>query len=128
MKLLLTKSDHRKFNLKDKKLIKIFSEVLSSDQEEMLTDLEQGDVSETLKKFFKESGHTVKRSTLTLKKVDEFLDHLTTISKQNEQVRAFDRFFLDKCTGDDLKYITRLIVGDLKTYAGAKFILGAVSF
>lgn len=127
MKLLLTKSDHRKYNLKDKKLIKVFSEILGSDQEEMLTDLEQGDVSETLRKFFKDSGLSVKRSTLTLKQVDDFLDHLTTISKHNEQVRAFERHFVNKCTPDDLKFITRIVVGDLKTYAGAKFILGAVS-
>jgi DNA ligase 3 len=52
LKLILPKADQRKYNLKEKKLIKIFSGIIGTDQEEMLTDLEQGDISETLAKVF----------------------------------------------------------------------------
>jgi hypothetical protein len=62
---------------------------------------------------------------LTLKQVDDFLENLTSISKEKEQERAFSKFFVNKTTADDLKFVTRLIVGDLKTYAGAKYVLAA---
>jgi DNA ligase 3 len=52
LKLILPKADQRKYNLKEKKLIKIFSGIIGTEQEEMLTDLEQGDISETLAKVF----------------------------------------------------------------------------
>eukprot|EP01080_Neovahlkampfia_damariscottae_P011827 gene11827-5158_t len=123
LKLILPKADHRKYNMKEKKLIKICSGIFGADEDDMLTDLEQGDVSETLSKYFKESRNTVKWSTLTLKQVDDFLTKLTTLSKVIEQERALTQFLINKATANDLKYLTRLIVGDLKTYAGAKYVL-----
>jgi len=57
----------------------------------MLTDLEAGDVAATVSKFFEKS--TVVRpcneSTLSLQDVDNCLHVLTTLTKEDEQLRFF---------------------------------------
>jgi len=53
----------------------------------MLSDLDAGDVALTIFKFFEESK-TVKpaaRSLLSLQEIDEFLQTLSTLSKEDEQ-------------------------------------------
>jgi hypothetical protein len=92
----------------------------------MLTDLEQGDISETIKKYFGKTDYFTKRSTVTLKQVDDFLDNLTTVGKVKDQTKLLSQFTINKLTLLDLKYLIRLIIGDLKSYAGAKNILLAL--
>jgi DNA ligase-3 len=126
LKLLLPKQDHRVFQLKDKALIKVMSQVLGTDHEMMLKHLEKGDASETCKKFLMESGFESKTSFITLQQVDVFLDKLTLVRKQAEQVEVFENFVLNKLTGKDIKYIARLIDKDLRIYAGIRYLLPAL--
>jgi len=125
-KLLLPKQDHRVFQLKDKALIKVMSQVLGTDHEQMLRHLDKGDASETCKVFLMESGSDSTRSFVTLKQVDAFLDRLTTVRKQGEQVEVFEKFVMNKLTGKDMKFIARLIDKDLKLYAGIRYLLPAL--
>lgn len=129
LKLLITKSDQRVFNLQKKKLCKIFAEIFQQEPEEILEELKQEegvDIGLVLKRFYKKTNLFVSRSTLTLKEVDVFLDKLTTLTKEKEQIEAMEDFFPRKTTPNDLCYVVRLIVGDLRTYAGARYILSAL--
>jgi DNA ligase-3 len=87
----------------------------------MLTDLEKGDVAETVKVFFEESTKLPpgKKSTLSLQEVDAFLDTLATFTKDEDQSRAL-KHISKKSTANDLKMVVRLIKHDLRINAGAK--------
>lgn len=51
MKLMLPTVNPRKYNLKDRKLIKLFSEIFNVDEEEMKRDFEMcGEISDTIRK------------------------------------------------------------------------------
>ncbi|KAL0481852.1 ligase [Acrasis kona] len=126
-KLILPKGDNRVFRVKDKNIVKIFSAILCCDLDEMMDHLDKGDVSETIKYYLKKTDSTAKRSYITLKQVDDFLDKLTTITKREHQEEAFEKFCLDKkFTGDEIKFLIRRICGDLKIYAGEKILLEAL--
>ena len=127
LKLLLPSSVKRIYNLQSKQLVKLFSQIFEQDLDEMVEDLEQGDVSETIYKFFESSDDCppAKKSTLTVHEVDKFLDNLSLLSKEEDQLQLLKKI-TKKCTGNDLKAIIRLIKSDLKITAGAKHILDAL--
>ena len=89
--------------------------------------------------FLELSGKAKKNSTLTLQQVDEFLNELTTVTKDADQHRVISAI-IAKCTGgkyfhfvhlpyhakDDLKWIWKLIDKDLKINIGPKFVLAAM--
>ena len=127
VKLLLPGVVKRIYNLQSKQLIKIFSRIFQAKESEMLTDLEQGDVAETIAKFYEESSKLTpcKKATLTIQDVDVFLQGLTKLTKEDEQYAALFGV-AQKCTSNDLKMIIRLIKGDLRMTAGAKHILDAL--
>ncbi|KAH0809151.1 hypothetical protein GEV33_013639 [Tenebrio molitor] len=89
--------------------------------------LDQGDVGQTIQYFFEQNKEfkPAKKSTLTIHEVDDFLDTLTTISKEEEQLNHF-KSFIKKCTSNDLKVVVRLIKHDLRMNAGAKHVLEGV--
>lgn len=126
-KLLLPGFVKRVYNLQSKQLIKLFSKIFLTDHSEMLEDLEQGDIGETIKKFFDQSFKVkpVKNSSLTVKEVDQFLTKLSKLTKEDDQTEHF-KSFVQKCTSNDLKTVIRLIKGDLRMGAGAKHILEGV--
>ncbi|VEN47869.1 unnamed protein product [Callosobruchus maculatus] len=126
-RLLLPGFVKRVYNLQSKQLVKLFSRIFVTDQNDMLEDLEQGDIGETIQKFFESSLKVkpAKKSNLTIKEVDDFLEHLTLLTKEDDQIDHF-KSILPKCTSNDLKTIIRLIKGDLRMGAGAKHILDAV--
>lgn len=126
-RLLLPGVVKRVYNLQSKQLIKLFSKIFNTDQDEMLEDLEQGDIGETIQKFFEESKTTPpnKKSLLTIQEVDDFLEELSTLTKEDEQTNHFKKI-VKKCTSNDLKIIIRLIKHDLRMNAGAKHILDAI--
>nr|XP_018909326.1 PREDICTED: DNA ligase 3 isoform X2 [Bemisia tabaci] len=117
----------RVYNLQSKQLIKLFSRLFGADQDEMLEDLEQGDIAETIKNFFDRSQKLkpAKKSLLTLQDVDNFLERLTMLTKEEDQMAHFKQIAV-KCTSNDLKMVIRLIKGDLRINAGAKPILTAI--
>ncbi|KAL1509486.1 hypothetical protein ABEB36_004211 [Hypothenemus hampei] len=127
-KSLLPGSVKRIYNLQSKQLVKIFSRILLEDQEEMLEHLEQGDISETISHFYKNSrkfSDYPRESTISLENVETFLKHLSKLTKEEDQINHFNGI-LKKLTPDDLKTIIRLIKHDLRMGAGAKHILEGI--
>ncbi|XP_048374948.1 DNA ligase 3 [Sphaerodactylus townsendi] len=127
VKLLLPGVIKSVYNLNDKQIVKLFSRIFSCNQEVMTRDLEQGDVSETVRIFFElsKSCPPASKSLLTIQEVDEFLTQLSKLSKEDEQQSLLQEI-ASKCTANDLKCIIRLIKHDLKMNAGAKHVLDAL--
>lgn len=126
-RLLLPGVVKRVYNLQSKQLIKLFSRLFNTDQDDMLNHLEKGDIGETIQEFFEDSTKIkpAKKCTLTVVEVDKFLDQLSELTKEEDQVDHF-KTFVPKCTSNDLKMVIRLIKGDLRMGAGAKHILEAI--
>lgn len=127
VKLLLPGVVKSVYNLNDKQIVKLFSRIFRSNQDDMVRDLEQGDVSETVRMFFEESKSfpPATKSLLTIQEVDASLTRLAQLTKEDEQQRELEDI-AKKCTGNDLKCIIRLIKHDLKMNSGAKHVLDAV--
>ncbi|XP_029442383.1 DNA ligase 3-like [Rhinatrema bivittatum] len=92
VKLLLPGVIKNVYNLNDKQIVKLFSRIFGSSQDDMVRDLEQGDVSETVRIFFEESKtfSPAAKSLLTIQEVDEFLSRLSNLSKEDEQQKALE--------------------------------------
>ncbi|CAG2221092.1 LIG3 [Mytilus edulis] len=127
LKLLLPGFVKRVYNLKSKQLVKLFSQILDTSCEDMVEDLNQGDVAETIKTFLEQSQMILpqKRSTLMLKEIDQYLEELTKVRKEDDQIQIL-REVTQRCTADDIKMFVRLITRDLKMNAGAKIILNGL--
>ncbi|NXK81933.1 DNLI3 ligase, partial [Amazona guildingii] len=127
IKLLLPGVIKVVYNLNDKQIVKLFSRIFNCNQEEMIRDLEQGDVSETVRLFFEQSKccPPAAKSLLTIQEVDEFLIQLSKLTKEDDQQSVLQHI-TRRCTGNDLKCIIRLIKHDLKMNAGAKHVLDAL--
>jgi len=128
VKLLLpTAGKKRVYNLQSKQIVKLLSQIFGCSLDDMVEDLEKGDVAETAKTFFEQSSlmPPCKTSTLTLAEVDAFLDHMTLVTKEEEQKAELSKI-IRRCTPNDLKYIIRLIKHDLRINAGPKHILDAL--
>uniref|UniRef100_A0A8B9BQ97 DNA ligase n=1 Tax=Anser brachyrhynchus TaxID=132585 RepID=A0A8B9BQ97_9AVES len=127
IKLLLPGVIKIVYNLNDKQIVKLFSRIFNCSQEEMIRDLEQGDVSETIRLFFEQSKSCppAAKSLLTIQEVDEFLIQLSKLTKEDDQQSVLHDI-TRRCTGNDLKCIIRLIKHDLKMNAGAKHVLDAL--
>lgn len=126
-RLLLPGSVKRIYNLQSKQLIKLFSKILLEDHEEMLEHLEQGDISDTISHFYKQSQNynQLNKSNATIQKIDSFLEHLSKLTKEDDQVDHFQKI-LKILTPNDLKTLIRLIKHDLRMGAGAKHILEGI--
>lgn len=126
-KLLLPQVTKRVYNLKSRQLVKLFSRIFHTDHDDMLTHLEQGDIADTIQHFFLKSRivQPAADSTLTIQKVEHFLEDLSKLTKEEEQIHHFKKI-VKKCTSDDLKMLIRLIKGDLRINAGPKHILEGV--
>jgi len=71
LKLLLPGVIKAVYNLQDKQIVKCFSVIFDTDLDEMIEDLEQGDVAETIALFFDKSSNVkpLKKSTISLQEV-----------------------------------------------------------
>ncbi|XP_004684961.1 PREDICTED: DNA ligase 3 [Condylura cristata] len=127
VKLLLPGVIKSVYNLNDKQIVKLFSRIFNCNPDDMARDLEQGDVSETIRVFFEQSKSfpPAAKSLLTIQEVDEFLLQLSTLTKEDEQQQALQDI-ASRCTANDLKCIIRLIKHDLKMNSGAKHVLDAL--
>uniref|UniRef100_A0A8D3CX62 DNA ligase n=1 Tax=Scophthalmus maximus TaxID=52904 RepID=A0A8D3CX62_SCOMX len=127
VKLLLPGVVKSVYNLNDKQIVKLFSRIFRCNQDDMVRDLEQGDVSETVRMFFDESKSfpPAAKSLLTIQEVDASLTRLAQLTKEDEQQTELEEV-AKKCTSNDLKCIIRLIKHDLKMNSGAKHVLDAV--
>ncbi|XP_059207333.1 DNA ligase 3 isoform X1 [Centropristis striata] len=127
VKLLLPGVVKSVYNLNDKQIVKLFSRIFRCNQDDMVRDLEQGDVSETVRMFFDESKSfpAASKSLLTIQEVDASLTRLAQLTKEDEQQTELEEI-AKKCTSNDLKCIIRLIKHDLKMNSGAKHVLDAL--
>ncbi|XP_036435756.1 DNA ligase 3 isoform X2 [Colossoma macropomum] len=127
VKLLLPGVVKSVYNLNDKQIVKLFSRIFNCNQEEMVRDLEQGDVSETVRMFFEASKSfpPASKSLLTIQEVDASLNRLAQLTKEDEQQAELQNI-AKKCTGNDLKCYVRLVKHDLKINSGAKHVLDAL--
>ena len=126
-RMLLPGVAKRVYNLRSKQLVKLFSRILVQDEDDMLEHLEQGDVAETVRVFFEKSVSVqpARKSSLTIQEVDGFLEKLSFLTREEEQINHF-RSIVSRCTANDLKMIIRLIKHDLRINAGPKHILSAI--
>ncbi|KAH1028379.1 DNA ligase 3 isoform X2 [Dendroctonus ponderosae] len=127
-RLLLPASVKRIYNLQSRQLVKVFSRIFLEDHEEMLEHLEQGDIGGTISHFYQKSqkySPLPTGSTFTVQKVDAFLEKLSKLTKEEDQIGHFSNI-LKHLTADDLKTIIRLIKHDLRMGAGAKHILEGI--
>ncbi|XP_053945506.1 DNA ligase 3 [Anastrepha ludens] len=127
VQMLIPGASHRVYNLQNKQMLKLFSRIFASDLLDMQRELEQdGDVSETLRKYFESSQKLKpsKESTLYLQEVDEFLIKLEQRTKEDEQTDLL-RQLCQQATALDLRMVIRLIKQDLRINAGARHILDA---
>ncbi|XP_061596279.1 DNA ligase 3 isoform X2 [Cololabis saira] len=127
VKLLLPGVVKSVYNLNDKQIVKLFSRIFKCNPDDMVRDLEQGDVSETVRMFFEESKSfpPAAKSLLTIQEVDASLMRLAQMTKEDEQQSELEDI-AKKSTSNDLKCIIRLIKHDLKMNSGAKHVLDAV--
>ncbi|XP_067293875.1 DNA ligase 3 [Pseudorasbora parva] len=127
VKLLLPGVVKNVYNLNDKQIVKLFSRILNCNQDEMVQDLEQGDVSETVRMFFEDSKSfpPAAKSLLTIQDVDASLSRLSQLTKEDDQQTELQDI-AKRCTGNDLKCYIRLVKHDLKINSGAKHVLDAV--
>ncbi|XP_046733837.1 DNA ligase 3-like [Diprion similis] len=126
-KMLLPGVTKRVYNLQSKQLVKLFSRMFNKDEDEMLEHLEQGDVAETIHAAFEESSllQPSAQSHLTVQEVDQFLEKLSLLTKEDEQIQHF-KSIVTRCTANDLKMVIRLVKHDLRITAGPKHILDAI--
>ncbi|CAK1544132.1 unnamed protein product [Leptosia nina] len=126
-KMLLPQVSKRVYNLKSKQLVKLFSRIFNIDHDDMLTHLEQGDVADTIQKFFSKSRavQPAMESTLTIQDIETFLEELSKLTKEDEQIYHFKKI-VKKCSLNDITMLIRLIKGDLRINAGPKHILEGV--
>lgn len=111
-----------------KQLVKVFSQIFGTDFDEMSEHLNKGDVSETVKYYFKRSNgpKSAAGSSLTCAEVDAYLDELTGLTKESEQVKYLGKI-VKRMTPLDLRMFVRLIKKDLRIDAGHKVILESIS-
>lgn len=128
MKLLIPNASNRVYNLNSKQLIKLFSRIFGTDLEEMNDHLNKGDVSDTCRYYFSKSNKIkpASESKLTLDDVDSYLDKLSQLTKENDQLKLLEEI-VKKCTKNDLKMFVRIIKKDLRIDAGASVLLDAVN-
>lgn len=127
VRMLIPSDSQRVYNLQNKQMLKLFSRLFNTDTREMQLDLEQGnlipmnlnymcillfsnilegDVSETLRKFFENSNKLKpqKDSSLYLQDVEEFLVKLEQRSKEDEQTELLKEL-CKQATSQDLKTV-----------------------
>ncbi|XP_073817812.1 DNA ligase 3 isoform X2 [Musca autumnalis] len=127
IRMLIPSDSQRVYNLQNKQMLKLFSRLFNTDAQEMQLDLEQeGDVSETLRKFFEASNKLKpqKDSSLYLQDVEEFLIKLEQRTKEDEQTVLLMEL-CKQTTSQDLKTIIRIIKQDLRMNAKASHVLAA---
>ncbi|XP_037951017.1 DNA ligase 3 [Teleopsis dalmanni] len=127
VQMLVPSASQRVYNLQNKQMLKLFARIFSCDVQAMHMDLEQeGDVSETVRKYFEASTKLKpqSKSTLYLQEVEEYLMKLELKSKEDEQ-RELLFAICKQATALDLKMIIRFIKQDLRINAGARHILDA---
>ncbi|VDM48016.1 unnamed protein product [Toxocara canis] len=127
VRMLIPSTDQRVYNLKEKQLIKSFSNIFGWPPEALTDSFNQtGDVSITIRHYFEKSVEVGRKSSLSLQDVDRWLDKLTDYTKEDDQQRHLNAI-AKRATPIELQYVIRLIKKDLRINAGAKHILDGIN-
>ena len=129
VELLLPNVSNRVYNLNSKQIIKLYSQIFSTDADEMSDHFNQsGDVSKTCRSYFGKSTRIqpARSSELTIHDIDKYLDKLTEVTKEHDQQKLLEQI-TKKLTKHDLQTFLRLVKNDLRIDAGAKLILDSVA-
>uniref|UniRef100_A0A1I7XUH7 DNA ligase n=1 Tax=Heterorhabditis bacteriophora TaxID=37862 RepID=A0A1I7XUH7_HETBA len=124
IRLLLPGIDQRVYNIKEKQIIKHFATLYGLSHAE-LTDAykNDGDVSKTIRNIFEDKKlSTVNKSNWSIQKVDRWLNRLTQLTKDEEQMTHI-KFAAKRLSPLELQYLLRLVKKDLRINAGVKHIL-----
>ena len=109
--------------------MKLFAGIFSCDFDKMNEMTEQnGDVSITVSSFF-QTSHSVApapAASLSLTDIDSCLEEMSQDGTEKHQAKAI-RGVLSDLTAEELKYFVRFIKKDLKTSAGVKPVMDALS-
>ncbi len=58
--------------------------------------------------------------------MDQFLETLTDLTKQDDQLKVFEKLLAGRAHVEDVRYLCRLICHDLRINIGAKYVLNAL--
>lgn len=109
--------------------MKLFAGIFSCDFDKMNEMTEQnGDVSETIHDFFVKSSTEppAASASLSLTEIDKCLEEMSRDGTEKHQSKVVQGV-LPNMTAVELKYFIRLIKKDLKTAAGVKPVMDALS-
>ena len=109
--------------------MKLFAGIFSCDFDKMNQMTEQnGDVSETIHDFFIKSSTRppATSASLSFTDIDRCLEEMSRDGTEKHQSKVIQGVLLDM-TAVELKYLIRLIKKDLKTAAGVKPVMEALS-
>eukprot|EP01084_Bolivina_argentea_P051061 93929_1 len=133
LKLILPKVNQRRFQMNRKRTLKLFGSVLNTDIQ-TINNLDQtgdvaGKISLIISHCFDESLCNLpqknKPTILSMKQVDNYLDSLSKITKESEQLSLLKKI-TQKCNKRDLEWFVRELDRDLKINAGTQTVLDGV--
>ncbi|KAL7321693.1 DNA ligase (ATP) [Mucor circinelloides] len=137
IRLLLPKGDERKYNLKEDKLAAVLIKALAIDPtsadgirlkkyKQPVAHNEKTAGNFPLIAFEEiEKRSIVQRSTQTVRQTNEYLDRLADIEKKEDQTSVFKEI-LHKYTAQQVQWIIRIILKDLKIQCGERIILNSI--
>ncbi|XP_048251002.1 DNA ligase 3-like [Haliotis rufescens] len=127
MKWLLPGVVKTSFNLDDKLLVKLFSQIFGTNQKAMEEDLDQGDVSRTVKVCFEKSKNVtpLKESMVSLREINGLLTSLSQSTTEEGMLKMLSKI-IKRCTSDDLMMVVRVIKHDLGINAKEKHLLNGL--
>lgn len=107
-------------------LLNLFSKIFDQDMSEMFQHLDQSvRINDTIVHFYVKKMTTSMETNLSIDQVDEFLEVLSKLTKEDEQVKHFEKF-LPYCTVGDLDCIVLLMRHNLNMGLEPKYILESV--
>ncbi|CAD6193975.1 unnamed protein product [Caenorhabditis auriculariae] len=120
--LLLPGIDQRVYNIKEKQIINVFSQMLNLESEELTRKYKaDGDVSEVVREAV-EGVRKNPRSDWSIQKINRWLSKLAELSTEAEQLAHF-KFIAKRLSPVEIQYVVRLVLKDLRINAGVATIL-----
>ncbi len=129
LKLLITKSDSRVYNVENVQLLNFFSKIFNLNAENLIEKMGlNGDASELITRelSFFHKDFDKHEEVVTLLDIDEFLTNLTLKNKNQLKIDLINHFYERvTCTDSSITFI-RLMLKDLKNGCGTSHVLHAL--
>jgi DNA ligase-3 len=130
IRMLLPNYKQQMLDLNTTKLIQIFSFIFRTNYDDMMITLfhKKGDIAKTIRVYFRLSNNIqpARRSKLTLRDVDRYLNDLSVVSIEEDQIDILTDIAANS-TLSELEMIIRLIKKDLRINMVIKLILNALA-